>query len=83
MFYEANFYRTCECHAMPHSYQRKKGNQQRMKTPIIIPKVRAALCSRFILIIFLSLVGVCSRSTSVLCRAFEELVVLFTVSPEG
>jgi hypothetical protein len=27
------------------SYQRKKGSQQIMKAPIIMPRVRAALCS--------------------------------------
>lgn len=28
-----------------HSYQRKNGSQQIMKAPIIMPRVRAALCS--------------------------------------
>lgn len=31
------------------TYQMKKGNQQRMKAPMMMPNVFAALCSRFIL----------------------------------
>lgn len=40
------------------TYHKKNGSQHSMKVPIIIPKVRAALCSLFIFIIFLSFVGV-------------------------
>lgn len=39
---------------------------------MIIPSVRAALCSLFILIKCLSLVGVCSDSTSCMVSVFEE-----------
>ncbi|KAE8743275.1 hypothetical protein FOCC_FOCC011104 [Frankliniella occidentalis] len=41
-----------------NTHHRKKGSQQRMKMPMMMPSVLAALCSRFILLICLSLVGV-------------------------
>lgn len=58
------------------THHKKKGSQQSIKTPIIIPKVRAALCSRFILIKCLSLVGVCSGSISFIVNAFDDPVPL-------
>ena len=39
-------------------YQMKKGSQQRTKAPMMMPSVRAALCSRFSFIRLRSLVGV-------------------------
>lgn len=52
-------------------YHRKNGNQHSIKMPMMIPSVRAALCSRFIFIKFLSLVGVCS-SSSHMASVFDE-----------
>lgn len=54
------------------AYQTKNGNQQIMNVPIIIPNVRAALCSRFIFIKCLSFVGVWSWSTSFIVNIFDE-----------
>lgn len=54
------------------AYHKKNGSQHNMNVPIIIPNVRAALCSRFILIKCLSLVGVCSESTSCSVNVFDE-----------
>lgn len=54
-----------------HAYHRKNGSQHSMKMPMIIPSVRAALCSRFIFIRFLSLVGVCSNSSHI-ASVFDE-----------
>ena len=54
------------------TYQTKNGNQHNINVPIIIPNVRAALCSRFILIKCLSLVGVWSWSTSFNVSIFDE-----------
>lgn len=55
-----------------HTYHRKNGSQQSIKVPMIMPRVRAALCSRFILIKCLSFVGVCSCSTSCSVNVFDE-----------
>jgi hypothetical protein len=66
-----NVRRRCQ-HLGSRSYHKKNGSQQMMKVPIMIPKVRAALCSRFILIKCLSLVGVCSDSMSCSARVFDE-----------
>ena len=41
------------------THHKKKGNQHSMKVPMMMPNVLAALCSLFIFMIFLSLVGVC------------------------
>lgn len=54
------------------THHRKNGSQQRMKVPMMMPSVRAALCSRFILIKCLSLVGVCSCSTSCSVNVFDD-----------
>lgn len=55
-----------------YTYHKKNGIQQSMKMPMMMPSVRAALCSRFILIKCLSLVGVCSWSTSFNVSVFDE-----------
>jgi hypothetical protein len=44
-------------HTVIVTYPMKKGNQQAMKAPMMMPRVLAALCSLFILLILL-LVGV-------------------------
>lgn len=54
------------------TYQRKNGSQHTMNVPIMMPKVLAALCSRFILIKCLSFVGVWSCSTSCSVNVFDE-----------
>lgn len=54
-------------------YHEKNGNQHTMNVPIIIPNVRAALCSRFIFIKCLSFVGVLwSWSTSFNVNILDE-----------
>lgn len=54
------------------AHHKKNGSQHNIKVPIIIPKVLAALCSRFIFIKCLSFVGVCSVSTSCNVNVFDD-----------
>ena len=63
-------------------YHRKNGNQHNINVPIIIPNVLAALCSRFILIIFRSLVGVqCMDEPTSLYIFDDDLPLLLRILP--
>uniref|UniRef100_A0A0A9Z5G7 Ferredoxin--NADP reductase n=1 Tax=Lygus hesperus TaxID=30085 RepID=A0A0A9Z5G7_LYGHE len=63
------------------TYHKKNGSQHKINVPIMMPNVLAALCSRFILIMFLSLVGVECKPTSFNAKALLDPPDEPSVSP--
>lgn len=48
-----------------YSYQRKNGSQHNMNTPMMIPRVRAALCSVLQLVLEVLAVGTKNKSKTI------------------
>ncbi|KAH9390388.1 hypothetical protein TYRP_023092 [Tyrophagus putrescentiae] len=61
------------------TYQTKKGNQQAMKAPMMMPNVLAALCSRFILLM-VRLVGVLEPDSGSSACEFRLLAIICSIS---